>query len=68
MNVAAKTRYKTGEKCEISGHYRFDTYTDGTSTPRPTSQESDIPLSQGETFPPIRSAQKSCWWKLVKRI
>jgi len=66
--VGIGARHKTGEKCVESGRYRFDGYTDGTSSPPPRPEEREIPLSRGETFPPIRSAGKSCWWKLMQRI
>lgn len=66
--VGIGARYKTGEKCVESGRYRFDGYTDGTSLPAPRPEEREIPLSRGETFPPIRSTGKSCWWKLMQRI
>lgn len=66
--VAIGSRFRTGEKCSESGRYRFDGYLDGTSTPAPTAEEKEIPLSEGETFPPIRSAGKACWWKLMQRI
>jgi hypothetical protein len=56
-------RYKTGEECPKTGRYRFDGYTDGTSTPQPTTDEMVIPLSKGENFPPIRSQNKACWRK-----
>lgn len=46
------TRYRTGQKCEASGQYRFDGYTDGSSAPAPRPEEREIPLSRGETFPP----------------
>ncbi len=62
------TRYKTGQKCEASGRYRFDGYTDGTTSPSPRPEEREIPLSRGETFPPVRSTGKSCFWLLVQRI
>jgi hypothetical protein len=55
-------RFKTGEECPEKGNYRFDGYTDDTWIPSPTFEEQVIPLSQGETFPPIRSANKGCWW------
>jgi hypothetical protein len=55
-------RYKTGEKCPKTGTYAFDGYTDGTWTPSPTADERRIPLSTDETFPPIKSANKACWW------
>ena len=66
--TAVGTTYRTGQKCEVSGRYRFDGYTDGTSTPTPTAEEREIPLSRGETFPPIRSSSKACYWKLIQRI
>ncbi len=64
MSSSTKTRYKTGEMCAVTGTYKFDGYTDGTSTPSPTTEEREIDLESGETFPPIRSCEKACWWKL----
>ena len=58
-------RYKTGEECPQKGTYRFDGYTDGAWFPAPTSNETLIPLSKGETFPPIRSQNKGCYWVFV---
>ena len=58
-------RYKTGQECPKTGTYAFDGYLDGTSTPSPTTNESRIPLSKGETFPPIKSQNKGCWWRPV---
>mgnify|MGYP002626199343 CR=1 FL=1 len=66
--VALGTRFRTGETCTESGRYQFDGYLDGTSSPAPTAEERNIPLSKGETFPPIRSAEKACWWKLAQYI
>ncbi|PCJ63662.1 MAG: YjzC family protein [Candidatus Hydrogenedentota bacterium] len=68
MNIQTQTRHKTGEKCMVSGRYRFDGYTDGTTVPTPTAEERQIPLSRTETYPPIRSVRKACWWVLVNRI
>jgi len=65
MNTQVRTRFKTGEQCEITGRYRWDGYLDGTYSPTPTREETEIPLSRGETFPPIRSAEKACWWRLI---
>lgn len=59
-------RFKTGDKCDTSGSYVFDGYTDGTSTPAPTNEERVIPLSKGETFPPVKSSKKACYWKLQR--
>lgn len=58
-------RFKTGQVCETSGNYDFDGYVDGTWTPAPTAEERRIPLSSGETFPPVRSSEKAAWWKLA---
>lgn len=68
MVVMIGARFKTGHTCKESGRYIFDGYLDGTWTPSPTAKEKEIPLSRGETFPPIRSSGKSCWWKLANRI
>ncbi len=57
-------KFKTSQTCETSGTYDWDGYVDGTQTPAPTYEEKRIPLESGETFPPIRSCDKSCWWKL----
>lgn len=59
-------RSKTGEKCTTTGSYVFDGYVDGTTTPAPTSNERVIPLRSGETFPPVRSANKAAFWKLQR--
>ncbi|HEV8578204.1 MAG TPA: YjzC family protein [Thermoanaerobaculia bacterium] len=58
-------RYKTGQECPRTGRYQFDGYVDGTWTPAPTAEEKEIPLSKGETFPPIRSQNKACWWRPI---
>ena len=58
-------RYKTGETCPTTGKYQFDGYTDGKTTPSPTMEEKVIPLERGETFPPIRSSGKACYWKKI---
>lgn len=68
MTTLIGARFKTGQTNPESGHYRFDGFVDGSSFPAPTAEERDIPLSRGETFPPIRSAEKGCWWKLVRKI
>jgi hypothetical protein len=59
-------RFKTGQVCDTSGSYVFDGYLVGTSAPAPTQEERVIPLSKNETFPPVRSANKACWWKLQR--
>jgi hypothetical protein len=64
--TAVSARCKTGETCPQTGRYRFDGYVDGTNYPSPTLEEREIPLSRGETFPPIRSSNKACWWRFLK--
>jgi hypothetical protein len=68
MSTAVGTRFKTGEKCVDSGRYAFDGYLDGSSTPAPTSEERQIPLAKGNTFPLIRSCNKACYWELKQHI
>ena len=55
--------YKTGDTAPYTGRYEFVRYTDGTTTPAPTSEERVIPLSRGETFPPVKSCNKGAWWR-----
>jgi hypothetical protein len=59
-------RFKTGQKCDTTGFFVFDGYTDGSSAPAPTSDERVIGLKSGETFPPVRSSNKGAWWKLQR--
>lgn len=68
MSTQTAVRRKTGEHCQVSGRYDLDGYLDGTSSPAPRPEEKRIPLSRGETFPPIRSSGKACWWLLKERI
>ena len=56
-------RYKTGEECPKTGHYLFDGYTDGLQTPAPRDDERVVTLNKGDLFPPIRSANKPCFWQ-----
>ncbi|MBX3315275.1 MAG: YjzC family protein [Phycisphaeraceae bacterium] len=64
--MPAGTRFKTGEKSPEKTAFNFDGYLDGTSHPAPTQEERVISLDKGETFPPIRSANKACWWKQMR--
>lgn len=59
-------RFKTGQSSPVDGVYGFDVYTDGSSRPSPTAEERVISLSRDETFPPVRSANKAAWWKLLR--
>jgi hypothetical protein len=60
------SRFQTGDRCGQSGLYRFDGYTDGTTGPNPAILEREVPLDEGDAFPVIRSAKKSCWWILAQ--
>jgi hypothetical protein len=57
--------YKTGDTAPYTGRYEFVRYINGTTTPAPTNEEKIIPLSRGETFPPIRSCNKAAWWRFI---
>lgn len=61
--METRTRFKTGETSPYTATFRFDGYLDGTSTPAPTPEERESPMDVGDTFPPIRSTSKGCWWK-----
>ena len=57
--------FKTGAKCEAKGMYAFVRYVDAPQAPAPTSNERNIPLDKGDTFPPVRSQNKAAWWKFT---
>ena len=61
----ATTTGETGDTVEYAGRYQFLRYTDGTTTPSPTSEERIIPVQPGDKFPPVRSANKGAWWGLI---
>jgi hypothetical protein len=64
-NVGA--RFYTGQRCETTGSYVFDGYyPNGETTPSPTAEERVEPMKAGNQFPPIRSHNKSAWWKLQR--
>jgi hypothetical protein len=66
--TGTQQRFKTGDQCTTSGGYAFDGYTDGSSWPAPRAEEMKIPVSRGERFPPIRSAGKACFWRMISRL
>lgn len=68
LSPETKTRFKTGEESPYNAVYRFDGYLDGSRHPAPTENEQCIQLTRGENFPPIRSANKGCWWKVSSQI
>jgi hypothetical protein len=56
----------TGQQCQVSGVYRFAGYLDGTQLPTPKPDEHEIPLAAPNVAPPIKSANKGCYWRLVR--
>ena len=65
MYATRKTRYRTSEICNASGHYEFDGYLDGCSDSLPALEEMDIRLRKGEVFPMISSQWRPCFWRLA---
>jgi hypothetical protein len=63
-NQVGVVRGHTGQRCEVSGVYVFEKYLDGTSLPRPHPQELREPIAKPNIFPPVRSANKACVWRL----
>ncbi len=68
MATSTIVRCRTGERSPVNGVWKFAGYLDGTFVPRVHPAEERITLRYGETFPPIRSANKGCWWDLVQKI
>ncbi|CDQ20922.1 YjzC family protein [Halobacillus karajensis] len=56
-------RYKTGEKAPDSGTYEFDGLVDGRKKDEVTDDEKHVELSNGDTFPPLRSSKEAAYWK-----
>jgi hypothetical protein len=67
MTTQTATHNRTGKWCVISGVYEFDDYLDGTSYPAHTPQERRESIAQHNVFPPIRSASKGCYRRLLER-
>jgi len=59
--------YKTGEKVPVSGIYSYKGPTDKRTSCTPTQEEQRIPLSKGETFPPVKSCDSGAVWELEER-
>jgi hypothetical protein len=57
--------YLTGQKAPRTGRYQFVRYSDGTNSPAPSAEEKVIALTQGETFPPIKSRGKGAYWQAI---
>jgi len=68
QRVPIGTKCWTGQSCPVSGKWVFAGYLTGGYEPPPSVSERQIPLSEGEIFPPIRSAGKGCFWRLTEYI
>lgn len=66
MSISTHIRCKTGQPCPKSGVYRFDGYLDGSTLPTPMPHEREIPLAETNIAPPIHSANKGCFWLLIR--
>lgn len=63
----AMTLYKTGESAPVSGDYAFVSLVNPNARCTPTIEERVIPLSKGETFPPLKSCGESCYRTLQRQ-
>lgn len=61
-----RVRIKTGERCPQTGVYGFDGYLDGSTAPSPTAAEREIALSKPNVAPLVKSANKACYWVLIR--
>ena len=60
-------RFHTSQICETTGSYVFDGYySKEENTPEPTKEERVEPMIEGNPFPPIKSQNKSAYWKLQR--
>ncbi len=67
MMAKVGDRFYTGQKCDTTGSYVFDGYyPGGETTPAPTQEERVESMKSGNPFPPIRSHNKSAYWKLQR--
>ena len=61
-------KYKTGELCPQTGHYSFAGHIDGSIGCHETSDERDIPMYRGNTFPPVKHCQKGAYWVYARPL
>ena len=58
--------YKTGERVPESDTYRFVQYVEGNGLKSaPTTEEMEIDLEKGGSFPPIKSTESAAFWRSV---
>jgi len=57
--------FKTGQKAPSTGTYEVVSCTNGKSC-KPTAEERYIPLSKGETFPPLKSQERGAVYRRTR--
>jgi hypothetical protein len=57
--------FTTGQKCPRSGVYAYVGHTSGSNC-QVSPQQREIPLSLGETFPPVHGCGHAARWGLVR--
>ncbi|AKG53767.1 antigen [Dehalogenimonas sp. WBC-2] len=61
--------FKTGHIAPVSGVYRYVSHSgekDHAVECIPSANEMEIPVSKGETLPPVRSCGKGAMWRLIR--
>ena len=66
MRASTVAKCRTGDRCSTAGRYEFDGYLDASGGPRPAGGEMEIAMAVGDSFPPIASAAKPCYWRLTE--
>ena len=59
--------FRTGERAPVSGVYEYVRHAEETDC-EPTPGEREIPLAQGETFPPDRHCDTAAVWRLARSV
>jgi hypothetical protein len=59
------SEFRTGQTAPVSGVYAYVRHADNLSCTITPAQK-EIPLSRGETFPPISGCRHAAYWRLVR--
>ena len=57
--------FRTGQTAPVSGVYAFARHADAVTCPVTPAQR-EIPLSKGETIPPISGCHHAATWRLAR--
>jgi len=61
-------RFRSGDRCPITGLYTFDGYVnESTTSPLPSLDQRRIWLGAGERLPSFALWAEEAWWRLVAR-